>query len=139
MSVSRHLDFEVRIPDGLVDTTGDIPYDRIAIGFNINNTQLQLDGICRKEVGYESYPAGVVLCLGGYPLVRSSGKTLDSLKVITAMAPPHSVLVPLANQTSWMTRVFIPPSRPLPRDEQVPPRIRSAENWHAGPTIGQPR
>jgi hypothetical protein len=138
MSVSRHLDFQVRLPQGLVDPSEDIPYDLIAIGFNINNTQLQLEGVCRTEVGYESFP-DVVLFLGGYPVVRSPGKTLDSLKLIAAMAPPHSVLVPVAKQTSWMTSVLIPPSRPLPRDERLPPRIRSAENWRGGPAIGQPR
>ncbi len=109
-----------------------MPYDRIALGFRVNNTQLQLDGICRTEIGYESYPAGVVLCLGGVPLVHSSGKTLDSLKAITAIAPAHSVPVPLSNQTSWLMNIFIPPSRPLPSDERYPSRIRSAGNHRGG-------
>jgi hypothetical protein len=58
--------------------------------------------------------------------------------LIAAIAPSHSVPVPLSNQTSWLTKVFIPPSRPLPRDEAYPPRIRAAEIWHGGPTISQP-
>ncbi len=138
LSAREHLGFNVRLPEGMVNSLGDIPYDRIALGFNLNNTQLRLDGICRTEIGYESYPAGVVLCLDGYPLVESNGATLDSLKVLTALAPSHSVLVPMSDQTSWLADILIPPSRPLPRGEPSPPRIRSAENWRGGPTIGQP-
>ena len=139
VSVNQHLGFDVRVPNDLLEARGDVPYDRIAMGFVVNNTQLQLDGICRQEVGYESFPPGVVLCLDGYALVRSADKTLDALALITAIAPSHSVLVPLSNQTNWLTKVFIPPSRPLPRDEGYPPRIRAAEIWQGGPTIGQPR
>jgi hypothetical protein len=127
------------LPEGWSDSPGSIPYDLLAIGFNINNTQLRLDGICRHETGYESYPAGVVLLQNGYPLVHSSAATLESLRLLTAIAPAHSVPVPMSNQTNWLTNVFLPPSRPLPTDESMPPRIRSAGNWEGGPSVTQPR
>jgi hypothetical protein len=116
-----------------------VPYDRLAIGFNINNTQLRLDGICQTEPGYESYPAGVVLVRDGYPLLYSAQTTIESLRLMAAMAPAHSVPVPLSNQTSWLTNILLPPSRPLPGDEHLPPRIRSAGSWQGGPVINQPR
>lgn len=139
ISANQNLGFDLRFPDGWGDAHGDIPFDRLAIGFNINSTQLRLDGLCRTEAGYESYPAGVVLLLNGYPLVHSSSSTLESLRAIATIAPPHSVPVPLANQTSWLTNIFLPPSRPLPTDEGLPPRIRSAGTWEGGPAISQPR
>ena len=139
ISASQNLGFTTRFPEGWGDSPGDIPFDRLAVGFNINNTQLRLDGICRTEAGYESYPAGVVLLLNGYPLVHSSPSTLESLRALAAIAPAHSVPVPLSNQTHWLTNIFLPPSRPLPADEGLPPRIRSAGNWEGGPAITQPR
>jgi hypothetical protein len=137
-SANQHLGFVVQLPNGMIDGVDDIPYDRFAIGFQVNSTQLTLDGICRTEEGYESYPAGVVLCLNRYPLVQSSGQTLDSVRVISAIAPAHSVPVLTSRQTSGLTNVFIPPSRSLPRDELLSPVIRSAERWQGGPTIPQP-
>ena len=138
-SANQNLGLQLRLPEGWLDAPGDIPFDRLAIGFNINNTQLRLDGICRTEPGYESYPAGVALLLNGYPLVHSSSETLESLRVIAAIAPAHSVPVPMSNQTSWLTNVFLPPSRPLPSHEGLPPRIRSAGNWEGGPSVSQPQ
>jgi hypothetical protein len=134
VSANQHLGFAVRIPDSLIDEPG-IPYDRLAIGFEINSTQLKLDGICGTE-GYENYPAGVVLCLNGHPLVQSSGEWLDSVRMISTIAPAHSVPVLTSRQTSGLTNVFIPPSRSLPRD--FSPVIRSAR-WQGGPTIAQPQ
>jgi hypothetical protein len=138
LSVHQQLGFQVQLPEELLAGRRDVPYDRIALAFKVNNTQLQLDGICRSELGYESFPPGVVLSLDLQPLVRSAGQTLDSLKLISVIAPPHSVGVPLSSQTSALIHVFIPPARPLPRDGDFPPRIRSAENWSGGPTIAQP-
>ena len=138
-STSQNLGLDVRMPEAWGEAPGDIPYDLLAIGFNINNTQLRLDGVCRTEDGYESYPAGVVLILNGYPLVRSTPETIESLRLMTAIAPAHSVPVPLSNQTSWLTNILLPPSRPLPSNEPSPPRIRSAGNWQGGPSIAQPQ
>lgn len=139
LSCEQHFGFQLRLPSQLTDQQNDsIPYDRMAVGFNVNNTQLELNGICRNERGYEGFPSHVALCLDGYPLAFSSDQTLDSLKVITAIAPAHSVLIPMSDQTRWLTQVFIPPSRPLPHSNAQPPRIRSAENFRGGPTITQP-
>ncbi len=138
-STSQNLGLEVRMPVAWGEAPGDIPYDLLALGFNINNTQLRLDGVCRTEVGYESYPAGVVLLLNGYPLVRSNPQMIESLRLMAAIAPAHSVPVPLSNQTSWLTSILLPPSRPLPSNEPAPPRIRSAGNWQGGPGISQPQ
>lgn len=138
-SASQHLRLELRLPEEWGTSPGDIPYDLLALGFNINSTQLRLDGICRTEAGYESYPAGVVLLLNGYPLVQSTPTTLESLRLLTTIAPAHSVPVPLSQQTNWLTQVFLPPSRPLPPDQPLPPRIRAAGNWQGGPAISQPR
>lgn len=139
VSGHRHLGFLLpKIPRGLVDSTGDVPYDVLAFSFDINSTQLKLHGTCRKEVGLADLPAGVVLCLDGYPLVMSSDVTLDALNVITALAPSHSVPVPMSKQTSWLTKVLIPPSRPLPRDVPTPPSIQFSDRSGGGPTVSQP-
>jgi hypothetical protein len=138
-SASQNLGLELRLPEDWGNSPGDIPYDLLAVGFNINSTQLRLDGICRTETGYESYPAGVVLLLNGYPLVQSTPTTMESLRLLTTIAPAHSVPVPLSQQTHWLTHLFPPPSRPLPPDQALPPRIRAAGNWQGGPAISQPR
>ncbi len=133
MSGHQHLGFGVRLPEGV----GDVEYDRLALAFDLNNTKLKLFGICHQEFGY--FPIGVVLSQDGQALVQSPATSLDALKLVTAIAPPHSVLVPLSKQTSWLMNVFVPPSRPLPSDDQpYPPRIRRLENARGGPGIAQP-
>jgi hypothetical protein len=133
MSIHQHLGFGVRMPEGV----SDVEYDRLALAFDLNNTKLKLRGICHQELGY--FPTGVVLCQDGQALVQSPETALDALKLVTTIAPPHSVLVPLSKQTSWLMNVFVPPSRPLPRDDQpYAPRIRSLENSAGGPGITQP-
>jgi hypothetical protein len=138
-SVQQHLGIEIRLPEHVSQAPGDIPFDRIAIGFNLNNSQLTLRGICRNERGYESYPAGVVMLLDGLPLATSNDSTRPALSVLAAIAPSHSVPVPMSKQTQALMNIFIPPSRPLPTEESFPPRIRSARNWNAGPTLTQPQ
>lgn len=137
-AAEQHLGMEIRLPESIRQAPGDIPYDRIAIGFNLNNSQLTLNGICRREPGYEGYPAGIVMLLDGLPLAMSDDATLPALKLLTAIAPPHSVPVPMSSQTRSLLDIFIPPSRPLPDGNAYPPRIRSARVWDAGPTIRQP-
>ncbi|MDB4338606.1 hypothetical protein OAL43_02120 [bacterium] len=136
---SENLNLELLESQQWGQFAGDIPYDLLAIGFNINGTQLQLDGICRSERGYESYPAGIALLLNGYPLVRSTPETVESLRLLSVFAPSHSVPVLLSQQTNWLTQVLLPPSRPLPSQQTAPPRIRSARVWQGGPSISQPK
>lgn len=131
LSAQQHLGFEVRFPDG----DDDVAYDRLAIAFNINSTQLELDGICHSLPGFNNLETDIAMCLDGLPLVRSTDIDLDALAVVTAIAPSHSVMVPLSNQTGWLTNIFVPPSRPLPGAKS---QIRSAAQWQGGPTIEQP-
>ncbi|NNE00077.1 MAG: hypothetical protein HKN47_22380 [Pirellulaceae bacterium] len=131
LSAQQHLGFEVRFPDGV----DDVPYDLLAVAFNINSTQMELDGICHSVPGFNNLEADTALCLDGIPMVRSTDTDLDALAVVTAIAPSHSVMVPLSNQTGWLTNIFVPPSRPLPGAQS---RIRSATRWQGGPTIEQP-
>lgn len=138
ISAQENLGMQVRLPNHINTAPGDIPFDRIAIGFNINNTQMVLGGICRNERGFESYPAGVVMLLDGYPIATTNDAVLPALKLLTTIAPSHSVAVPVSSQTQSMLNIFIPPSRPMPTGQDYPPRIRSARNWDAGPTISQP-
>ncbi len=131
LSAQQHLGFKVNFPDGV----DDVPYDLFAIEFNINSTQLELNGICQYEPGFNNLAAGTAICLDGKSLGRSTGKDLDALAVVTAIAPAHRVMVPLSNQTRWLTNIFVPPSRPLPGAES---RIRAARDWSGGPTIEEP-
>jgi len=114
----------------------DIPFDLLALQFDLNNSQLKLSGVCHNEVGYESLPEAVVICRDGFPLVRSSRSALDALAVVKTIAPQHSVMAPLAAQTHWLTEIFTPPSAPLPPSET---RIRRlAERYDGEPEVRQP-
>ena len=135
LAASQNCGFDIRLQDRLIDWQGDVPYDLFGLGFNINNAQIRLSGICRNEIGYEGFPANVVLCLDGFPLVFSSQQVMDSLNALRVVAPSYSVAVPMSDQTSWLMNFLIPPSRPMPAHES---RIRSADNWRGGPTISQP-
>lgn len=138
ISSHQELGFQIQVPAELIDSKGDVPFDRLALGFNINDTRLRLNGICRMDPGYGNLGPGVVMRLGYRPLVQSSDTAIDSLRVVSAIAPAHSVAVPLSSQTSWLMSVFIPPSRPQNRDEGVVPRISSIRQWNGGPQVNQP-
>jgi hypothetical protein len=136
-SARRFLNFTVR-EDVLADANRDPNYDLLALEFDLNSTQLELTGICRNDSLYHGLEPDVVLCLDQMPLAKSSRTTIDALQVASVFAPTHSVPVPISDQTSWLMNVLMPPSRPLPRDEQYPPRIRSVGTAQGGPTVRQP-
>ncbi len=134
-SVKQNLGFVVRAVEG----TEDMAYDRIAIRFALNDTQLTLDGIANNEVGYSSFPAGVVMHANGYPIVGSGAQLLPSITLMSALAPSHSEMVPLSGQNSALMNLMIPPTRPMPQDaEAVRARIRTAKGYSGGPVTGQP-
>ncbi len=137
-SAGKNLNLHLLETDAWSQFSGDLPYDVLAISFNINGTQLQLEGLCRNVRGYENYPAGIAMVLNGYPLAQSSEKSMESLRLLSTIAPNHSVPVPLSQQTNWLTKVLIPPSRPLPAGTTTDPRIRSARVWQGGPIVEQP-
>jgi hypothetical protein len=128
----RHLGFAV------ADVGSVVAYDRIALGFNLNGPLLQLDGVCGTELGYEGLHSGVVVCAGGYPLAESSGEILQATQLQSAIAPEHSVMVPLARQTSPLMDLLMPPSRPSPGIGESVPRITSTRPLHGDPSIDQP-
>lgn len=136
---AENLRFKLLETEAWNDLSGDVPYDLIAIGFNISGTQMRLTGICQNERGYENYPAGVAIVFNGYPLAQSFEDAIESVRLLAAIAPMHSVAVPMSAQTDWLTNILVPPSRPLPRLESTPPRIRSARVWEGGPLVQQPR
>lgn len=136
-SMNKHLGFDIS-RQALSQTMGDVQYDLIALGFDLNNTQLKLTGICNTEEAYHDFPRGAALCFGNTELVRSSGQSMDAVQVLTAIAPTHSVLVPISGQTGWLSKVLIPPSRPAVGDARFPPQIRSAGPPQGGPQIMQP-
>jgi hypothetical protein len=133
-AVRRHLGFAV------VEVQRSIAYDRLALGFNLNGPRLQLQGQCRSEIGYEGLAEGVVLCAGGYSLVESSGEHLQAVQLQSALAPEHSVTVPLSRQTSPLLNFLMPPNRlPAPGESATTPRISTSREWSGGETIQQPR
>lgn len=131
LSAQENFGFRVGVPPGV----GDVPFDSIAIGFNINNTELSLDGICRSEPGQENVGDDVVMSMDGMAVVHSTRQPLNAIDTIALIAPDHAVPVPMSGQTGWLTSVLIPPSRAKSRGEN---RIRSARAWEGGPTIEQP-
>ena len=130
-SAGRSFGFETGLPDGV----NDVPFDRLCVGFNINNDQLLLQGICQTEPGYEGLGPSVVMSMDGQPLVRSTDQHLYAIDAMHLIAPEHAIDVPLAGQNGWLAKVIIPPSRPIPGSEN---RIRAARRYNGGPVIEQP-
>ena len=136
---NEHLKIKLFQTQSWDQFSGDIPYDTLSIGFDINGTQMQLEGMCRNQAGYEGYPNGTAVILNGYPLAQTMNESIESLRLLTAIAPNHSVPVPLSQQTHWLTNLLIPPSRPSSETLTTPPRIRSARLWQGGPAVRQPQ
>ena len=136
---SDHLKLRLLQTELWSQYSGDVPYDIFSIGFTISGTQLQLDGICQNYAGYENYPKGTAIILNGYPLAQTTDESLESLRLLTTIAPTHSVPVPLSQQTHWLTNILLPPSRLSPPSLTTPPRIRSARLWQGGPAVKQPQ
>lgn len=131
----EHFQFAVH-PEALPEPN--LTFDLIALEFDLNSTQLKLNGICRNDQQYNGFPAGVVLCRDQIPLVQSPGTTIDALQIANVFAPDHAVRVPISDQTRWLMNVLVPPSRPLPVDGKYQPRIRSSSRFQGGPLLQQP-
>ncbi len=132
-SARRHLGFAVAQFDKAVG------YDRLAIGFNLNGPLLRLDGICRTEIGYEGLHSGVVICADGHSLAESNGDWLQATQLQAALAPEHSVMVPVSQQTSSLMQILMPPSRPTPTSGQSAARVTSTRPLSGEPSISQPK
>ena len=116
-----------------------VPYDLLALQFQIFGSQLALDGLCRTERGYEGLPSGVVLCTDGYPLVQARQKKMAAIELLKVIAPSHSAMVPLSGQTTKMMQWLLPPSLKMPSGEQQElPRLGSLKDYSGGPAINQP-
>ncbi len=116
-----------------------VAYDHLAIQFQIFGSQMTLDGICRTELGLESLPSGVVFCTDGYPMVEAQELKMPSTALANVVAPSHSVMVPISEQTSQLMQWLLPPSRALPQDTRdLSPRIRTSSDFSGGPTISEP-
>ncbi|QDT02480.1 hypothetical protein K227x_08570 [Rubripirellula lacrimiformis] len=134
-SAHMNLGFDVRVPPG----TEDLQYDRIAMRFSLLDTELRINGICHTEQGYTSFPEGIAMHAGGFPLVRTDGLPLRSIALMTALAPSHSEMVPLSAQNAWLTDILIPPSRPMPHEPAaMRAKIRTAREYSGGPVTEQP-
>lgn len=135
-TLKNHLGFRL---DGRSDPSSDQPYDDLALRFDINGAQVRLKGICSTLRGYEHLRPGDAICVGGYALAGSAGDMLAAPKLLRAVAPAHSVLVPVSGQTGGLMQLLLPPKRPLPSEpNQTPvPRISTAGQYRGGELIRQ--
>ncbi|WP_372723549.1 hypothetical protein [Novipirellula sp.] len=126
----------------VTDTTSarPVPYDHLAMQFQIFGAKMTLDGICRTEQGYEGLPAGVVLIADGYSMVQARELEMPAIELAKAVAPSHSVMVPMSEQTTPLMQWLLPPSRSIPNgtSHSPAPRIQTAQEFSGGPTISEP-
>ena len=131
LSAQQHLAFDTQFPSG----ADDVQYDLIAIGFDVNNTQLKLEGLCHQQPSCQHLDRSAVVCADGLAIARSTAGELDALSVVNAIAPSYSIMVPLSDQTNWLSQLFLPPDRPMPSGA---PKLRVAEQRDGATTIQQP-
>ena len=132
-----HLGFDLFVdPSALRD----VWYDLMAVRFDLQGQSLKLDGICRTERGYEGLPAHIAITADGLPLAASADNTMQAVQLGQALAPEHSVSMPLADQTRFLLDFLPAPSRPLPSGDSIPlaPRISAAGRWQGDSPIIQP-
>lgn len=138
-SANQYLGFVINpLPPGHED----VAYDRMAMRFSLNGPQMRLDGICRQEFGYKDTPIGVVMGVGGIPLAQTSSLDLQAVQLMSVLAPSHSEMVPVSQQTQAMLGLLLPPKRPMPnmRDRQpAPARISGMGQYEGGPLTGERR
>lgn len=135
LSAANHLQCEIADVLG----AGDMRYDRLALHFQINDSQMRLEGICRTLTGLETLPVGIAICSGGQALLSTSPDAIESIRLVSLFAPTYSVPVPLASQNHALAAWLIPPSR-MPIDSRRPlrPKIRTATGPRGGPVMSQP-
>jgi len=116
----------------------ELAYDRISLGFKVLGERMELVGICHTERDYEYVPRGTLLCAGGQGLLQTSDTILPTISLLRAIAPGHSELVPISQQTSMLADLLKAPSRPLVHaTESDVPRVTSVAPPSGGPTIQQ--
>jgi hypothetical protein len=137
-SSRTHLGFALPEASASAAATRDLAYDQIALHFKLHGESLELTGVCHQETAYRGFPRGTVLCGGGQPLVRSSEQVLPAVQLLRLLSPSHSLMVPISEQTSVLSKLLKPPSRPLPTGTPTSmPRVTSAEPYSGGQPIKQ--
>ena len=135
-SLSQNL--SLAVPERWASTpVRELGYDRIAVGFNLRDELLTLKGNCNADRMSEYLPAGTMLSAGGEPLVLTSEESVPAVQLARALAPSHSVLVPVSEQTSPLLEFFRAPSRPREFESGSSPQIISAAPSSGGPAIRQ--
>ena len=134
LAAATHLDCQlpVQIPPG------DLPFDNLAIHFQINDTQMRIDGIARTLPGYETLPPGIALIVGRTPVLQTPAGTLPTIRLVSLLAPRHATPVPLATQNHTLAKWLLPPDTPPLSAPPTPPKIRTATAPQGGPLYRQP-
>lgn len=135
-SANQHLEFVI---DEQSLNGHKLPFDWLSLNFNLLGPQLRLWGTCRGLPGYESLTGDVAICADGRSIAWSTGALLPSSQLAVALAPSYSVNYPLSQQTSWITNLLLPPSRPLPIEQSIrDARITRTAPWASQPSSSQP-
>lgn len=134
-AAQSHLGFDVNLPED--GAARDLPYDRIALRFDLFGPQLTLAGICHQQRGMEYLEPGVVVAAFGQGIAQTRGQPQSWASLVRAFWQEGREVVPVSAQAGWLLEV-LPSPHVLPPAPGTVPRITAAgESWgHA--VIEQP-
>ncbi len=126
-SAQSQLGFDISLPE--VGGARDLPYDRIALRFDLFGPQLTLAGICHQQRGMEYLEPGVVVAALGQGIAQSRGQPQSWASLVRAFWQEGREVVPVSAQAGWLLEV-LPSPHVLPPTPGAMPRITAAgESW----------
>jgi hypothetical protein len=141
-ALNRELQFELN--PALAANQREFAYEALAVRFDFFGSGMTLTGICNRQRGLERLPTGIVFVGGGAPLLASGPSQQTWVNLARTMWPDGTQALPISTP-AWLFNVLPTPS-PIHAlttgegdlEENLPPRITSANDFQGTPTITQP-
>jgi len=126
-SAQSQLGFDINLPEA--GGARDLPYDRIALRFDLFGPQLTLAGICHQQRGMEYLEPGVVVAAFGQGIAQTPGQPQSWASLVRAFWQEGREVVPVSAQAGWLLEV-LPSPHVLPLRTGAMPRITApGESW----------
>jgi len=115
----------------------DVPYERLALRFDLFGPQLTLAGICHQQRGYEYLTDGVVVAAAGRGIVGSRGEPQSWASLVRTFWQDGRETLPVSGQSAWLMSLLPSPQRPVSKPG-IAPRITGTGALSGQPLIEQP-
>lgn len=116
-----------------------VPFDQLAMRFDLSDTRMTLSGVCDGEPGYGDLPPGILICHRDYAVAACQPVEMPALQLASLMSSDSAVAVGVTSRNQSLLRWLVPPRTNLRVPPHTTPKIRTATRLHGDDPLVQPR